>query len=147
MPSKPSSSSRIVTCAKNANAHPGEHEVPKRKHQTKAQIEEDKKKVAEKKQAQLEKCEAGLQKIAELEAQLEAAEAKEATPQPNFRPVRPTALRRRETALQIEIEDTDETDTPPVIEESEGSGTMDEYQLPSETALTATETEEEQPPI
>jgi hypothetical protein len=146
MPSKPSSSSRIATRAKNANAHPGEHEVPKRKRRTKAQIEEDRKKAAEKKQAQLEKREAGLRKIAELEARLEAAEANEATPRPNFCPIRPTALHRRETPLLVEIEDTDETDAPPVVEESEGGGTMDEYQLPSETALTATETEEEQPP-
>ena len=146
MPSNSSPSSRIATRAKNANAHPGKHEVPKRKRRTKAQIAEDKKKAAEKKQAQLEKREAGLRKIAELEAQLEAAEANEATPRPNFRPVRLTTLRRRETMLQIEIEDTDETDAPLAIEESEGGGTIDEYQLPSETALSITETEEDQPP-
>jgi len=146
MLSNPSSSSRIATRAKNANVHPGQHEVPKRKRRTKAQITEDKKKAAEKKQAQLEKREAGLQKIAELEAQLEAAEVNEATPRPNFRKVRPAKLHRRETMLQIEIEDTDESDAPPVAEESEGGRTVDEYQLPSETALTATETEEDQPP-
>lgn len=128
---KPQPTSRVATRTTNADKHPGQQEVQKRKRRTKAEIRADKAEVERLKLEQQKKKAEGVRRIADIENAIAEEDANLVTPKPKPKP-RSTRATNAVFPLDRNVSD-DHSEVSTGVEEV--GTTEDEFQPQTETEI------------